>query len=491
MIKKYIVKKLVNTKSLRFQLLLRSLIFMFVLLLLIGLFQYILMREFLYKNQASNVQSQIFSVRPEVWEELLINSMNGLPGHSPYLSLQDSTISFIDEDGKYFILSSPPNNNTELPPILSKEEYQDARTLKRGLSYKVVSQGDSDKQLLVFQPINIMGRINGVIQVSLSAKPIQDMLVQQLLIFMFLTMLALFGGMLAFKSVLKKTLVPLSNLVEEVENIDAGNLNYRFPVKQGQMEIDRLAVSSNKMLERLELSFETEKEAKEQMRRFVADASHELRTPITSIHGFLEVLLRGAMNEPHQLNKSVKSMYVESERMKKLVQDLLLLAKLDRSPDIQLVEGELKEIIKEMEPQLKLLSGSRNVNFKLDENVKCNFDIDKMKQVILNLFQNAVQHTDPAKGKVEISLTNVLDGIKLAISDNGLGIPEAHTSHLFDRFYRVDSSRTRQYGGSGLGLSITKSIIDAHDGKIWVESKVGEGSTFYIWLPHPIIFYNK
>ncbi|MGD9676776.1 MAG: sensor histidine kinase [Vulcanibacillus sp.] len=455
---------------------------MIVLLLLIGLFQYILMSEFLYKNQASNIQSQVFSVHPEIWEELLINARAGIPSHSPSLSLSNSTISFIDKEGKFLILSNPLNNIELNPPLLSEEEYQDAMKFKRGLNYKVVNQTEGDEQLLVLQPINI-GRTNGVIQVSLSTKPLQDMLIQQLLIFLFIAILALFGGILAFKSVLKKTLVPLSNLVNKVENIDVDNLNERLPIEQGQVEIDRLAESCNNMLERLELSFEAEKEAKEQMRRFVADASHELRTPLTSIHGFLEVLLRGAINQPDQLNKSVKSMYVESERMKKLVQDLLLLARLDRSPDIQLVEGRLDDVIKEMEPQLILLSGNRKVSFKLDVNIKCNFDVDKMKQVILNLYQNAVQHTDSENGIIKVYLTKVLDGIELAISDNGLGIPDEHLPHLFDRFYRIDYSRTRQYGGSGLGLSITKSIIVAHEGKIWVESDIGKGSTFYIWLP--------
>ena len=198
-------------------------------------------------------------------------------------------------------------------------------------------------------------------------------------------MTALILGLLAFLPVLKKTLVPLSNLVDTVEQIDGGNLTERFPDHQRQLEIDRLSISFNGMLDRLEFSFEAEKEAKEQMRRFIADASSELRTPLTSIHGFLEVLLRGAAHNPDQLQKALNSMYGESERVNKLVEDLLLLAKLDRTPHIELSSGNLDHVLHEMEPQLRVLAGKRAVSFSSQPPYGCLFNTDKMKQVILNL----------------------------------------------------------------------------------------------------------
>ncbi len=272
-------------------------------------------------------------------------------------------------------------------------------------------------------------------------------------------------------------------MVNTAEQIDAGNLARRFPVRQGQLEIDSLAESFNGMLERLEASFAVERETKEQMRRFIADASHELRTPLTSIHGFLEVLLRGAANQPEQLHKALKSMHGESERLNKLVHDLLLLAKLDRRPHIDLAEGLLDALIRDMEPQLRILAGKRKLVLRLEQDMKCRYNADKMKQVVLNLFHNAVQQTDPERGSIEISLLKKENGVQLSIRDNGPGISQSHLPHVFDRFYRSDSSRTRKYGGSGLGLAITKSIVDAHGGAIQVESREGEGCAFHIWLP--------
>ncbi|WP_369397280.1 HAMP domain-containing sensor histidine kinase [Syntrophomonas palmitatica] len=283
--------------------------------------------------------------------------------------------------------------------------------------------------------------------------------------------------------VINKTLAPLSRMVDTAEQIDAGNLDRRFPTRQGQVEIDSLADSCNGMLERLEASFAAEIETKEQMRRFIADASHELRTPLTSINGFLEILLRGAVNQPEQLDKSLKSMYSESQRLTKLVHDLLLLTRLDRQPHPVLTEAALDRVLKDMEEQLRILAGKRKLDLTVEENVAAKIDTDQIKQVVLNLFQNAVQHTDAFQGEIQVSLVKKDQGAELAVRDNGPGISETNLPHIFERFYRSDSSRTRKYGGAGLGLSITKSIVDLHGGHIWVDSREGAGSTFHVWLP--------
>ena len=167
--------------------------------------------------------------------------------------------------------------------------------------------------------------------------------------------------------------------------------------------------------------------------------------------------------------KPLKSMHGESERLNKLVHDLLLLAKLDRTPYLELTEGMLDAVIREMEPQLHILAGSRKFDLFIEPNVKCKYDADKMKQVILNLFQNAVQHSDPENGQIRLSLCGGDSGVELSVHDNGPGISAAHLPHVFDRFYRSDSSRTRMYGGAGLGLAITKSIVSAHGGTLTVE----------------------
>jgi two-component system OmpR family sensor kinase len=472
--------------SLRIQLLSRSLLIMAVLLALIGLFQYVFMRDFIYRNKANSMQSQIVSISPSAWQR----SGTGTEGDSRQsrLFIPEAELVFIDLQGNYSVLSSGPGGIS--PPRLDAKEYLDVLERKPGaelrsrprINYKVFETGGVE-QLIVLQPVFEHGQLLGLLQISTLTSPLKEVLFRQLLIFLFLSLVAMLVGLLGFLPILKRTLDPLSNMVDTAGQIDAGNLARRFPTRQGQVEIDRLAESFNGMLERLEASFEAEKETKEQMRRFISDASHELRTPLTSIRGFLEVLLRGAANQPDQLHKALNSMHGESVRLTKLVHDLLLLTKLDRTPHIELTEGMLDTVIRDMEPQLRILAGGRALSLLIEPDLKCKYDTDKMKQVVLNLFHNAVQHTDPEKGHIQISLVKKDDGVRLSVQDNGPGISESHLPHVFDRFYRSDSSRTRKYGGAGLGLAITSAIVHAHGGTISVESREGEGCTFHIWLP--------
>lgn len=474
-------KSLFSHRSLRIQLLFRSLAILAALLTLIGLFQYALMRDFVYKNKASSIQGQIMAVPADTWLQLIADGgRNGL--HRELVFIPGSNLAFIGLEGGYTFLSDGPENLN--PPKLDQDFYMELLKERPGLNYKVVVN-EGVQQLLVFHPIMKRSeeRPVGLIQIGASTGPLKDLLMRQLLIFLLLSLTAMFFGLLTFLPVLRRTLVPLSNMIRTAEQIDAGNLARRFPGNQGQLEIDRLSESFNGMLERLETSFAAEKRAKEKMGRFIADASHELRTPLTSIQGFLDILLRGAAGQPAQLDKSLKSMRDESERLNKLVQDLIVLAKLEQEPSLNLREGMLDTVIWEMEAQLTILAGYRKVNWIIEPNMACTYDKDKIKQVILNLFQNAVQHTDPEKGRIWISMTKKGNGVLFSVEDNGPGIQDIHLPHIFDRFYRSDSSRTRKYGGAGLGLSITKSILDAHQGTIQVISEPGKGSIFQVWIP--------
>ncbi len=501
-------------KSLRIQLLSRSLLILAVLLVLIGLLQYVFMREVIYRNKAVSLRSQVMSIPYSTLQYHGIYLDNELMRPLRFF-IPEASLAFIDIEGNYSILSvgpgsvSPPRLDTQVYLDILKKKNQNGLQIidnvggngfgiiepprpdtperlelnkKPEPDYKIINAGGAE-QLLLFQPVIEHGQLLGILQISTLTRPLEELLIRQLFTFLLLSLIAMLIGLLGFSPILKKTLVPLFNMVDTAEQIDAGNLAKRFPTCQGQMEVDRLAESFNGMLERLEASFEIERETKEQMRRFIADASHELRTPLTSIHGFLEVLLRGAASQPEQLYKALRSMHGESERLNKLVHDLLLLAKLDRTPFLELKEGILDAVIRDMEPQLRILAGNRKLDLSIEPNIKCKFNADKMKQVILNLFQNAVQHTDPKKGYIQISLCGGNNGVELSVQDNGPGISSDHLPYIFDRFYRSDSSRTRKYGGAGLGLAITKSIVNAHGGNISAESREGGGCTFHIRLP--------
>lgn len=524
--------KCLNIRSLRGKLLSISLLLVAVILVVVGILQHIFMKQYTYQNKAESMLNQVISIPPETWrqgglpipkpegadqmnasdqasdkraQEVQDDDQSGEAGKFdegektsgdaagkrdrapvPMLFLPGLTLAYVDQEGQYKTLSEWSDGGTA--PRLSKAEIEEillTNQYERKLSsnYMIVDNEQGEEQLVVFSPVPLRHPI-GLVQISTATAPMKGELSRQLMIYIVLSLIALTAGSLVFMPLLRKTLQPLSNMVHTVEQINAGNLQQRLSVTEKQEEIDKLASSFNDMLERLEASFEAEKEAKEQMRQFIADASHELRTPLTSIHGFIEVLLRGASKHPEQLDRALKSMYGESERMNKLVHDLLLLAKLDRAPELTASEGKLGLMIDEMEPQLRLLAQQRKVSFDLDCEISCIYDRDKLKQVVLNLFYNAVQHTDPEAGKIKLSLKqHQHKWVQLQVQDNGIGIDDEHIPLLFNRFYRMDPSRARKHGGAGLGLSITKSIIDLHGGRIEVRSDLGSGTTFIVTLP--------
>ncbi len=476
------LKSFFSHDSLRIQLLSRSLLILAVLLLFIGCLQYVFMRDVIYQSKAVSLESQIKSIPPPAWQQNDSSADDQLRP-LPRIFIPEASLVFIDLNANYSLLSNGPENIS--PPRLTKVEYlaKLQRHDRRDSKYQVIDVGGTEQLVVLQRVYSSPGQVMGLVQISTPTTHLKELLIRQLLTFIILALMALLAGLLAYLPILKRTLVPLSRMVDTAEQIDVGNLDRRFPVQQGQAEIDRLAESCNGMLERLENTFIAERETQEQMRRFIADASHELRTPLTSIHGFLEVLLRGAASQPDQLDKALKSMYSESQRLNKLVHDLLLLSKLDRSAAIELREGKLDNLISEMEAQLRILAGKRELSFDIEPDVKCEYESDKIKQVILNLFQNAVQHTDLDKGHITISLRKEKQGVLLSVKDNGPGISSSHILRIFDRFYRSDSSRTRKYGGAGLGLAISKSIVEVHGGSISVFSQEGEGCMFQVWLP--------
>ncbi len=481
----------IGPNSLRYQLLLRSLAIVTCLLLIIGFLQYIFMGQFLYNRTAMAIQSEIRSI-PDPWRLVQprppIYSMEqgDLSDHSTQhllssLKTSGTSITYIDAMLHQHVIYK---NSSSAPVVpLSISFYRQLlNNSNNGFYYQVVSGTHGHNLLIVSQVVGDQQRAQGIIQVMTQTDAMQEELFRQTFIFLSLVVFALLLGIAAFLPIIRKTLVPLSNLVETTRRINAGNLDERFTTKGAQTEIDLLAESFNAMLDRLHSAFQAERNTNEKMRQFVADASHELRTPLTSIHGYLEVLLRGAKNNPDQLERSLRSMYGESGRMAKLVNDLIFLARMDQAPAFHIQTGLVDDLIREMEPQLRMLAAMRHLVIYVDNHLQADFDHDKMKQVILNLVQNAVQHTDAVTGAIRITGVHEGSRIHIEVQDNGEGIKEEYLPFIFERFYRADPARSHKHGGAGLGLSIIKSILDYHKATISCESKIGKGTIFHLWI---------
>ncbi|MGM7636424.1 two-component system histidine kinase PnpS [Bacillus sp. Hm123] len=229
----------------------------------------------------------------------------------------------------------------------------------------------------------------------------------------------------------------------------------------------------------------TEIKKLEQMRKdFVANVSHELKTPITSIKGFTETLLDGAMSDPEALSMFLNIILKESERMQTLVMDLLDLSKIEQNGIVlNLKPVRVDEVIEEILPTLENRMQDKRISLTLnmERNLEILGDLYRLKQVFINLINNAILYTQEG-GAVHIATFDQGSYVEVQVSDNGIGMEPEEVPRIFERFYRVDKARSRNSGGTGLGLAIVKHILEAHDGKISVQSKVNEGTTFIVKL---------
>jgi len=266
---------------------------------------------------------------------------------------------------------------------------------------------------------------------------------------------------------------PLEDMATAARQITrADDLSRRVPYAHRPDEIGDLARAFNQTLERLERLFRTQQ-------RLLADVSHELRTPLTTIRGNLDLMRRMGETDP----ESFGAIQVEIERMTRLVGDLLLLARADSGGlPLERKLVELDNILFGVYRQVRMLEPPVEIELTAVDQVTVLGDADRLKQLILNLVENAVKYTPPG-GMVSLSLSKEADWAFFEVSDTGVGIPAENLPHIFDRFYRVDKSRARAQGGSGLGLSIAQWVAQAHGGAIRVSSQVGEGTKFTVTLP--------
>lgn len=294
-----------------------------------------------------------------------------------------------------------------------------------------------------------------------------------------LAVLALLGVIGYF--VVRVGLRPLTEIERTAQKIAAGDLTQRVELDDERIEVGRLGSSLNEMLGQIEHAFAEQQASENRLRQFLADASHELRTPVTSIRGYAELFRRGAATRPSDLERSMRRIEEESVRMGVLVDDLLLLARLDQGRPLERNRFDLSELVADAAADAQAQAPDREVSVDLDAPVYVFGDDLRLHQVLGNLLQNALRYS-PDDAPIEVTLRRDAQQAVLTVTDHGDGIPPEHLAHIFDRFYRADPSRTRGSGGSGLGLTIVNSIVQAHGGEVAVSSEVGLGTTFTVRL---------
>jgi len=342
---------------------------------------------------------------------------------------------------------------------------------------KIVRVPSVDPPYRVFTGGSRIGGRPVLVQVARSEAPLMQDLRQLMLVLLLGLPFGVLAAVVGGYSLARRALAPLDHMTERARTINAERLNDRLPVENPHDELGRLATVFNDTLSRLESSFD-------QMRRFTSDASHELRTPLTAIRSVGEVGLRGKRDEP-AYREIIGSMLEEADRLALLVDRLLTLSRADAgNRKLSSDSVDLSELAAEIAEQLDVLADEKHQTIHLQRKSATVWIGDRMvlRQALMNLVDNAIKYS-PEGADITIRVDQLSDEAILEVSDTGPGIPQELQSRIFDRFYRVDESRSRNNGGTGLGLSIAKWAVEANGGRLTLESRNGSGCTFRIALP--------
>ncbi|MGO9584429.1 MAG: sensor histidine kinase [Acidimicrobiales bacterium] len=288
--------------------------------------------------------------------------------------------------------------------------------------------------------------------------------------------------------IIKLSLHPLQKMADTADEIAAGDLSRRVEQTDGRTEVGQLGRALNVMLGRIETAFREREASEARLRRFVADASHELRTPLTSIRGYAELFQHGLADRPADLDTAMRRIDSESTRMAGLVDDLLLLARLDQGRPLERESVDLTTLVADAAEDARAVDPSRTVTCETPPSCPIVGDEARLRQLLGNLVSNALAYT-PTGSPLEIiaAFEPARGGVQgqamIMVVDHGPGIAPNAAAHVFERFWRSDPARVRAQGGAGLGLSIAAAVADAHGGRVVLTETPGGGATFSVELP--------
>ena len=366
------------------------------------------------------------------------------------------------------------------PPHLDPDQLQHVVAARTRSAAEVLPTPAGD-QLVVGFPVIFSSHVCGLAQLSVPMAPLDDVLHDELVLLGVGGAAVLVVALLLGQLLTGRTLQPLRRLTATARELAAGDLRARSRLLPRDDEVGALTASFDDMADRIEDLFAAQQESEAQVRRFIADASHELRTPVTALKGYIDVLRRGAARDPATLDSSLEAMASEADRMRRLVLDLLTLARIDAHRSLQPeeldVNRELTVVLDEGVPGMPVALERQFAPPPLQATA----DRNALQTIARNLLVNACKYAGGARQRWSTSV----DGgrIRIDVHDDGPGIAASDLPHVFERFYRGEKTRAREEGGSGLGLSIVQGLARSMGGDAAIWSAEGSGTTVSVWLP--------
>lgn len=429
---------------------------------------------FLFASLSHNLYAQVDATLSAESKETLsfITVHNRHPDITRRQYLPADTVFLLyDRSGKR-VLDSDTGSQFPRSLAASLVHPPSTRTVLATVRYR-----EEDRWRVITTPVYKEGRQIGVLQLARSLSDVEDA-TEQLLKLMsltipFLTLLALGGGIF----LAGKALTPIDRITRTAERIGAEDLSRRINLPPSPDEVGRLATTFDSMIDRLDRAFKRQ-------RQFTADASHELRTPLTLLVNQADVTLERKRNQD-EYEQAIRDMRKDALRMTRLLGDLLTLARADTGSEVFDMEKiRLDELVEDVTDSMSLLAEDRSILLEINPSTHVSVIGDRMRltQLLVNLIENGIRYTPPG-GIVTVSISDRDKWAEIRVLDTGCGIPEEHLPYIFERFYRVDNSRSRSEGSTGLGLSICRWIATAHGGEISARNRPGEGTEFTVRLP--------
>ncbi len=461
-----------NTRSLRFRIAAWYAGLLAGALLIFGISVYLGLERYLYWNlqktltaESRTIGTQLLSQHPfkrTNWLETEIEEAYAPEANSHFIRVIQQGVGAV-------YVSGPPKDGSFDPTQVSLPN------MDQELSRKILIEGR--RLLIEGDRFTVPDGTRYMVESGAPYQQIEVVLHGLLLTFALYMPFIIFVAVGSGYWLMRRSLQPVDEITRRAEGITSTNLSERLPVIRTGDELERLSVSLNRMIERLDDAFQ-------HINRFSADASHELRTPLT----ILQLELEG-IAQSHRLNPSltdqIGSALEETHRMSHIVESLLAISRLDAGEaKIEMTRLDLGQLAASTTEQMKLLAEEKSIRLTsiVDSDVYVEGDRSHLQQVVVNLVANAIKYTQDG-GEVEMRVRRKTNAAVLEVSDNGPGIPDYALPHVFERFYRADKARSRESGGAGLGLAIVKAVCTAHGAELNVSSREGKGSLFSVELP--------
>jgi two-component system OmpR family sensor kinase len=439
-----------------------------------ALFLYRQQESFLIDNTASRLQSQT------------LVALDSLPPNDPLADPAEAADALATSLGGADTAATLLAPSGELigdgdPIALDDDLYRRAAA---GETTRTVTGGDGGREISLLVPVRDGdGAVVGIAQVDSSLDSVDDTLDRLLLLLTIGVVAAHVVGLGLIFAATSWSLAPLGRIIDVCRAIGRGEYGERSRLPKGGDELGELGRAFDTMIQEVEATVGQRERSEVLTRQFAADASHELKSPLTVIGGYVDVLMRGGATDREQLDRALSGIQREVERMSRLVNDLLALAQLEAGSRVmQKHEVRLAEVLTQIRDEARLQSSAREFRLSLDGDARVSLDEDALRQAMRNLVENAVRYTADG-GAITIELTSDASAAIVRVTDDGPGIEPRHLPHIFDRFYRGDPARKRTGGEAGLGLAITRALVEANGGSIRAENPTAGGASFIMRLP--------